>query len=164
MKYSLFLDICRNDYRAILEMTRKAIELCPDDLWDKSLDDEPAFWQQVYHTVFYTDFYLSEAPDKFRAPTFNRDGMSNLEETPGDAPSKEQMLQYLEEAVERCEAALSKLTAKELEGENRFPWTGPTLAHRLIYNIRHSQHHVGWMNSILSRKANCAAEWIITAD
>jgi hypothetical protein len=58
---------------------------------------------------------------------------------------------------------LGSLTTEQLEGKNNFPWTGPTLAHRLIYNIRHAQHHVGWMNSILSRKTGTAAEWVITA-
>ena len=58
---------------------------------------------------------------------------------------------------------INKITPNQLERENTFTWTGPTLAHRLVYNIRHAQHHVGWLNSILSRKAGQAADWVITA-
>lgn len=34
--------------------------------------------------------------------------------------------------------------------------------HIVLYtNIRHSQHHVGWMNSMLARKTGKSAKWVI---
>jgi hypothetical protein len=34
---------------------------------------------------------------------------------------------------------------------NIMPWSGPTLADRLVYNLRHAQHHIGRLHSILGR-------------
>jgi hypothetical protein len=162
MKDSLFLDICRNDYRAALQMTRRAIELCPEELWDQRTD-EPPFWQQAYHTLWAVDFYLSDSPETSRKASFVEGEATNLKHVPANAPSHQQIQNYLEEVSRKCETVLDKLTPDQLEGDNTFPWTGPTLAHRMIYNIRHAQHHVGRLNSILSRKADCAADWVITA-
>ena len=161
MKDSLFLDICRNDYGAVFQMVREAIELCPAELWDERTD-EPPFWQQAYHTIMYVDFYLGESPQSFCRPSFAGDEDGNLEFIPTRAPSPQQMKDYLEDVSQRCEITLNKLPPDQLEGENTFPWTGPTPAHRLIYNIRHAQHHVGWLNSTLARKTGKAAGWVIT--
>jgi len=162
MKDSLFLDICKNDYSAVFQMLHKAIELCPDELWNQRTD-EPPFWQQAYHTIFYTDFYLSESPGSSRKVSFVEDEAANLEHIPANAPSRQQIQDYLGEISRNCEAKIERLASAPLDGENKFPWTGPTLAHRMIYNIRHAQHHVGRLNSILARKTGKAAEWVITA-
>ena len=66
------------------------------------------------------------------------------------------------EVKAKCVRVLEKLSSKELEGKNSYFWTGPTLAHRLIYNIRHAQHHIGQLNSILRQNGNDAATWVIT--
>jgi len=161
MKDSLFLDICRNDYRAVFQMLRRAMELCPDSLWDERTD-EPAFWQQTYHTLWGIDFYLSDSPEMSRKASFVEGEATNLKHRPANASSRQQVQDYLEEVSKKCEVLLDKLASASLDGENTFPWTGPTLAHRLFYNIRHAQHHVGWLNSILSRKVGRAAEWVIT--
>jgi hypothetical protein len=162
MKDSLFLDICRNDYRAVFQMVCRAIELCPDSLWNERTN-EPPFWQQAYHTIWAVDFYLTDSPEKSRTPAFVEGEAANLDHIPAAIPSRQQILEYLEQVSGKCDAVLNSLTVEQLEGKNNFPWTGPTLAHRLIYNIRHAQHHVGWLNSILSRKTGKAAEWVITA-
>jgi hypothetical protein len=161
MQDSLFLDICRNDYKAVLQMVREAIELCPEELWDERTD-EPPFWQQVYHTIFYIDFYLGDELKDPRVDKFIEGEASNLDHKPSTTPSRDQIKGYLEEVSERCEAALNGFTLEKLEGENKFHWTGPTPAHRLIYNIRHAQHHVGWLNSMLARKTGKSAGWVIT--
>jgi len=160
MQDSLFLDICRTNYKAIFKMLDEIINLCPDELWNVRTD-EPPFWQQLYHTIFYTDFYISEAMWTFKSPTFVEDKANDLEYVASEAPSREQMQDYLEEAKKNCMSALEKMTSEQLEGENPFHWTGPTPAHRLVYNIRHTQHHVGWLNSMLARKTGKSAKWVI---
>ena len=160
MKDSLFLDICLNDYRAIFQMVRRSINLCPEELWNERTD-EPPFWQQTYHAIFYTDFYLSNSPAESCQPSFVEAEAADLNHVCSDVPSQQQMKKYLQQVSKNCKITLGALTGEQLEGKNNFPWTGPTLAHRLIYNIRHTQHHVGWLNSILSRKTGKAAEWVI---
>jgi hypothetical protein len=157
----LFLEICRNEYRAVLQMLGDAIEACPETLWDQRAD-EPPFWQQAYHALWWLDFYISDSPQAFQHTSGVPGQAWELEQAPEDAPPKEQLLDYLDRVAIKCEATLDRLTAGQLGGENTFHWTGPTLAHRLVYNVRHAQHHIGWLNSALSRKGGRTAKWVIT--
>ena len=68
MENILFLDICRENYLTLIQMIEQAITLCPDKLWEeKTL--HPQFWQEVYHTMYYLDFYFGtnwqKKPDRF---------------------------------------------------------------------------------------------------
>ncbi len=159
MKDSLFIEICRNEYHALIQMLQKEINLCSDDLWNKEID-EPPFWQQVYHTIYYLDFYLGDnskkRPERFTVK-------ENLNEKMEETLSKQELLKYLADIEKKCDIVLENMTTKKLEGKNSYFWTGPTLAHRLIYNIRHSQHHIGRLNSILRRHMGDASKWIITS-
>ena len=160
MKGSLFLDICRNYYGAVFQMLRSAIKLCPKALWDERAD-EPPFWQQAYHALWATDFYLNDSPKGYRQPSFVEGQATDLAYKPIKTPTRQQILDYLEEVSSKCDLLLDRLDSAQLEGKNTFSWTGPTLAHRLIYNIRHAQHHIGRLNSILSRKDKRPAAWVI---
>jgi hypothetical protein len=106
------------------------------------------------------DFYLSESPDQYRPPTLAAKGAQTLKTAPDDTPSKRQIQLYLGKTRRRCDAFLDGLAKGGLDAENPFGWTGPTVAHRTVYSLRHAQHHVGWMNSILSRRAEKAADWV----
>ena len=142
----------------MFQMLRRAIELCPAELWDQRTD-EPPFWQQAYHTIWGIDFYLSDSPENFRSASFIEGEAANLKHIPTKTPSPQQINDYLKEVIQKCETVLNSLTTEQLQGENAFPWTGTTPAHRHIYSIRHAQHHVGWLNSILARRTDTAAEW-----
>lgn len=163
MKDSLFLDICKINYRAIFKMIRNAMDKCPESLWYERTD-EPSFWHQVYHTVFYIDFYLSESPQNFQKPETIISVTPDLGKMPENTLSQQQIADYMDTVSKKCKEVLDGLTPTELEGENKFGWTGATLAHRLIYNIRHAQHHVGRMNSILERKVGGSVGWVITSE
>ena len=158
MKDSLFLDICKNEYRALIEMLHKAINLCSEDLWEKEMENPP-FWQLVYHTIYYLDFYLGDSPKKHEE---RYEIKENLNERLKRSLTKEQLKNYLVATKKKCNSVLEKLSVKELEGKNSYFWTGPTLAHRLIYNIRHTQHHIGQLNLLLRQNENDASKWLIT--
>jgi uncharacterized damage-inducible protein DinB len=132
--------------------------MCTEELWNKEID-EPPFWQQAYHTVFYLDFYLGDNPKK---PPDRFGFKENLNEKTEQMISKQELLDYLSDVEMKCDQILKELTMEKLEGKNSYFWTGPTLAHRLIYNIRHSQHHIGRLNSILRRHMGDVSKWIIT--
>jgi hypothetical protein len=51
-------------------MLRSALDACPYELWDERADGTP-FWHLAYHTFFYTDFYLSDDANAFRARDFH---------------------------------------------------------------------------------------------
>jgi uncharacterized damage-inducible protein DinB len=157
MKTELFLEVCRVEYEAVIKMLEEAIKLCPDEIWNKTLD-EPPFWQQVYHTLHYLDFYLGDNPKTFEKRFELKE---NLNERTDEILTKEQLSSYLTAIKKKTTKVLDEINEKKLEGKNSYFWTGPTIAHKLVYNIRHSQHHIGRLNSILRRCANDASKWVI---
>jgi len=161
MEDAIFIAACQENYGAMFQMLRQTLNLCPEALWDDRTNGEP-FWQRAYHALFYTDFYLSESPESFK-PTFFVQGAADLEQYQGSVPTRPHLLDYLGSLSRNCEKALAGITPTALAGANTFPWTGATLAHRLVYNIRHTQHHIGDLNAILSRHNEKAAEWVITS-
>ncbi len=160
MKVSLFLDICRENYLALMKMLEQAITLCPDELWINN-SMQPQFWQEIFHTIYYLDFYFG---DNWKKKPNRFDLEENLGEIPETILSKEDLQTYLNEVREKCVNLLGNLTKEDLEGKNSYFWTGATLSHRLIYNIRHSQHHVGKINSILRANGIEAAKWVVNPD
>ena len=158
MKDSLFLDICKNEYYALIEMLYKAINLCSEELWDERTETPP-FWQLAYHAIYYLDFYLGESPKKHEQ---RFDVKENLDERMERILTKKQLKDYLIAIKKKCNRVLESLSAEKLEGKNSYYWTGPTLAHRLIYNIRHTQHHIGQLNLKLRQNGDDAVKWVIT--
>ena len=74
-------------------MIEQAINLCSDSLWsDKTY--QPQFWQEVYHTIYYLDFYLGTNPNKHEE---RFEFKENLEEIPETIPSKTDLLEYLKD-------------------------------------------------------------------
>jgi len=159
MDNALFLDICRSQYGGLFAMIDKAVRACPESLWDAQGDGAP-FWQQAYHTLQSVDFYFSETPKSFRPPAWAEPKMGNLKETPAASPTRRRILAYLRETRNRGKALLDSLASAPLDAANPFEWTGPTIAHRLVYNLRHAQHHVGVMNFMLARHGDRPADWV----
>ena len=160
MKDSLFLGICRNEYHALFEMLHKAINHCPDDLW-RNESKSPSYWLLVYHTAFYLDFYLGFSPDKHKN-RFDISGPFDLTAKLERVLTKKELKNYLISIKKKCNKVLDSVSRKELEGKNTYSWTGPTLAHRLMYNVRHAQHHIGQLNLMLRYHKAATAEWVIT--
>jgi hypothetical protein len=111
----------------------------------------------------YAEFHLGDSPRAYKKPEFVEAKADDLAFTPSRTPSKEQMLSYLEQVSRKCDAVLDELGSEQLEGENAFGWTGATLAHRLVYNARHIQHHGVGSIPCCREKTGTAAAWIITA-
>jgi hypothetical protein len=158
---SLFIDACGKQYRAMFAMLREAVKNCPRSAWAERTD-EPAFYQQALHTVVWLDIYLGESREDFKPHPGLPKGAHDLSAPPGRPPTKRKVLDYIDKIGRKCSAKLRKLDAAALQSKNPFHWAGPTLAHHMIYNLRHAQHHLGMMNSILRRKGAKPAKWICT--
>jgi hypothetical protein len=154
-----FLDVCRRQYAAFYAMFRQRVLQCPAGYWSVC-GGEPPFWQQVYHTLWWSDFYLSESPQAFRQPSFMGENVQDLALAPEAAPSREQLLAYLDAVVAKGAALMECLEAGGLDAQNPFYWTGPTVGHRLFYNLRHAQHHLGWLDSYLHRASAPPMGWL----
>lgn len=159
MQYALLIAVLRNEYGAALQMLTQALETCPADLWDLRQDEFP-LWQQAFHALWYADLYLSFAPEPFEN-TLGSGEIAGFKLTPEEPLSRPEMVAYATHVRAKAEALLERVTDEELAGPNeRLHWTGPTLAHRLAYNVRHVQHHIGEINSFLTRHGAKGPDWV----
>jgi len=163
MDDSLFIDVCRRQYQAFFAMFRQRLQACPTEAWDVRGADPPV-WQQAYHTLFYTDFYLSDTPGSFRLPACGAEGLDDMAIIPERSLALQPLLEYADEVARKLDDLLGRLAGGGLDAENAFPWTGPTVSHRLVYNLRHAQHHLGWMDSYVHRLGAAPSDWICSAD
>jgi len=151
--------ILRRQFEPTLEMLRRAIQECPDEVWDAQ-DEEAPFWQQAYHTLFWLDLWLSDPHEEFEPPSFHiRDAVA-LVKTPCQSFSREQIEGYLEEVYAKCGKFLDGLTLDALDQESTILGKTWTVADRLLGQLRHVQHHVGYMNGLLRRQTGSAPGWV----
>jgi hypothetical protein len=69
-------------------------------------------------------------------------------------------LTKLTEIRAAVEARLTKLDdAALLEPERAHPWTSQTRVGKLLYNLRHIQHHLGEVNAELIRRGIEGVSW-----
>ena len=161
MDDQLFLDVCARQYKALFDQFRGLLKVCPDPLWDRAEQEAP-FWQQAYHTLFWCDLYLSESPQAFAPHPMGRGQAQDLDKRQDFTLSRGELVGYLQTVEAKLDARLKRFESGGLAGENPFGWTGLTAAHNLVYNLRHAQHHCGWMASILRRNGAQPPEWICT--
>jgi uncharacterized damage-inducible protein DinB len=148
MDHSLFIEIHLDQFNAVFDMLSEAVASCPLDLWDDRRFGPP-IWQLAYHALDSLEFYMGDTPDSYRVATFGLPD-SDLANKPGKAPSQQEFTQYLHTVRANCSAFIRQMTPDEWNQPNAFPWTGRTTAHRLTYNLRHLQHHMGAINLILA--------------
>ena len=56
-----------SQFGAALSVLNQSVVQCPDDQWEGHVGNQ-AFWHVAYHTLFYTDLYLSPHENSFQPP------------------------------------------------------------------------------------------------
>lgn len=158
-------------FTAALQMLRQTIEICPNALWDDRSDGSP-FWHLAYHTLFYTDFYLSKDDTTFQAREYHIDKANFLPgdykefggivTTPEKAFSKEQLLDYADHCLQKCEQVLGRVTDEQTLQRCGFWWYELNIGEFLLNNLRHVQHHTGQLTFMLRRRGGIGIEWMGT--
>ncbi len=150
-----------NQYEAALSALHYCMNNCPDTEWNNEHGDAP-FCQVVFHTLFYTDFYLENDEAGFKEQEFHRNNtilFKDYEELEykkaRNLYSKNECANYLKHALEKCRMTLFHASDESL---NEKPPIRPSIATRLelhIYSIRHIQHHaaqLGLRIQLLTKK------------
>lgn len=144
-------------FGASIDMLENAIAACPDELWDA----ESKFWYNAYHTLFFFDYYLSEAPKSFSPPEpFTLSELDPAGAMPERTYRKEELLAYLNFCRQKCHDFISGITAdsdhKRFVNEAR----NYSIPEILIYNMRHVQHHVAQLNLLLRQGMSHVPKWV----
>jgi hypothetical protein len=147
-------------FGASLDMLERAIVACPEALW---LDDEGTtpYWYLVFHTLFWTDLYLSGAVEGFRPPPpFGLEELDPRGVMPERGYSQDELLTYLTACRAKLAETLTGLDDATARRRHAFRWGEVSFGELLLYTMRHVQHHVGQLNLLLRQRLDAAPGWV----
>ncbi len=144
-----------------VEMLRRAIEACPDELWERHAETM-GYWFLAYHTLFFVGFDLHPADEPYSSPPFDRFEYE-LQRVPppyGVPYAKGDLLAYLEQTLQRVRTVVSGLRggdSVEVRGSGRL---GIPALEVVLYELRHVQHHAAQLNAWLRREGVEPPGWV----
>lgn len=150
-------EIVWKQFGASLDMLENSMKACPEEVWSSKSE----FWYITFHTLFYTDYYLSKEPSVFMPPDpytlseFDPEGIM-----PDRVYSKEELIQYLHFIRDKCRNRLTTddmndTTARFIDYRKNY-----SFLEIMIYNIRHIHHHIGQLNIWLRQHADLPSKWV----
>lgn len=148
-------------FGASITMLENSVNACPDALWD----GKQQFWYNVYHCLFFLEYYLTLAPANFTPPApFT---LSEFEDTkPERVYTKQELLVYLKANRQKCYFLINGLTEEQATSYwiNASKTMQYSIIEILLYNMRHVQHHTAQLNQLLRQNINHAPDWVFRAD
>ena len=145
MKLETVKQLITNQSKAAASTLNACIDICPEAGWDGPVVNYK-FCQAVFHTLFYADYYLGLTDEDFRKEPFHRENAhvfrdyEELEPRPPvllyEKPWNENVSSVLLPAVPRRRRCRDGRVADGRDENSRGRIPG-----RLVYNIRHLQHH-----------------------
>jgi DinB superfamily len=157
-----------SQFHAALAMLKSAVDQCPDEHWHGRVGTWP-FSHVAYHTLFYTDFYLTKNEESYQRPSLHREeypvfGGTKLphdQEPISDLSiPRGVILEYIEFCRQKVNERIAAETAETLAGPPGFPWYKIPRAEFLVNNVRHIQHHTAQMSLYLRRVAGIEVRWV----
>ena len=150
----------KSQYHAALEMMRRCITQCPDDLWLDGNHVNP-YWRIVYHTLYYFHLYLHQDLEDHKPWMHHRKGAqsmtldSDIEVVPY---TKAQMLDF----VSFCDGFVdNQVDGLDLtRGDCGFHWYQVPKVEHLMVNLRHLQHHVAQLQDRLRAHSSVGIGWV----
>lgn len=151
-------------FGAALQALENTIRECPPDVW-ASEGQEPNYWYIAYHTVFWTDYYASETPDKAQFRPLAPLTTSEFDNTglPERMYSQAEVLGYLAHVRVKVKAFIASLDEEKLGQRFTVPRRDFTYLELTIYNMRHVQHHAAQLNLLLRQRTQTATGWVFRA-
>jgi hypothetical protein len=164
-------EILWNQLGASIDMLINVIANCPDNY----LVTNKRFYYIAYHSVIFLDYYLTIPPKDFSPilPFTIKEADERPEGSiddliPDKFYSKQELIDYLKSSRLKCENLIDRLTNEEIlnarftedfeAGAMDYP-----ILEILLYNLRHTQHHVGQLNLMIRQDLDIHMEWAFRA-
>lgn len=141
-----------SQYEAALSMLNQCVAACPAEHWDAKIGNGPFRWV-VYHTLFFTDLYLSPSNEAFELRELHHRVGDEREDRACLGLQHDEALEYVTICHEKVPIALAGETPESLAGPSGFSWYPIPRGELHLNNIRHIQHHTGQLSAYL-RKVN----------
>lgn len=158
----LITEALRNQFDSTFHMVDILVKVCPPEVWTESFNSVP-FWQQVFHYVYYIDFWMREKYDnsEWRSMIFDDAYTTDLyaDSYDGLFISQDDMHKYLDAIhakVRRIFDALDDalLNISVYKNDPRH-----TYVDVIVGQIRHIMYNVGYLNGILRELGMSESDW-----
>lgn len=150
-------EILLRQFKPAFKMISKIVETCPKAIWAQRNIDPP-IWQQVYHVLYGIDYWFSETKESFVPPAFKKEVNSVLGEESSGFIEQEDMVGYLKFVEEKAERFIIRISVNKVTSPSRIyaKWTNLDV---IMEQIRHLQHHLGYLNRVLLKCKIKPIEW-----
>ena len=142
--------VLTSQYEASLCMLNQCLEACGDKQWEGMIA-HGSFRYIAYHTLFFTDLYLTPDEKQFVLRDLHQTGGDERGDELSPGLPKDQTLEYLKIVRAKSVDVIGKETEQSLAGASGFDWRKTSRLELHIYNIRHVQHHTGQLSAYLRR-------------
>lgn len=149
-------EIIARQTQACLDMLARAIENCPETLWEERLWNDPgapglsAYWYLIYHCLFWADVDLTGGVEGFTPPApFTLSELDPAGLLPDRVYTPAELLAYLNYTKRKAREKITGLTGEQARMVGR---GGVSYAERLVNTIRHIQEHTAQLNLFLGQK------------
>jgi hypothetical protein len=164
--HDLFDTLMGHQFEAALCMLNACVNRCPDAVWNSRVANFK-FCQVVFHTLFFTDFYLGQNEELFRQQRFHRANehfFGDYEEFEDRLPvrlyEKAPIHAYLEHCRTKATEVWAAETAQTLRERSGFGRRDFSRAELHVYNLRHIQHHAAQLSLRLRLDTNEGIPWV----
>jgi len=149
--------IIARQFEPAFRMLRNLIESCPKALWSQK-NIEPPIWQQFYHVLYGLDYWFSGSKEAFIAPQFGSGVSSVLGESSEGVIEQAELAGYLNFIMEKALNFISELAEDKLSAPSAMyaKWTNLDV---IMEQLRHLQHHIGYMNRVYLKCKIQPVEW-----
>jgi len=146
-------------YQSNLAMMQSLLEDCPDELWTKAFAGVP-FWREAYHALFWIYNFVGPKDKRFHFQPFGKDIDPRLFTLPNNTCEREEAIQYAAQTMVYIDQVFEAMTFDELNGPDEYDESEfRNVYHRLMYGLRHGQHHVGKLTAYLNLEGIQLNHW-----
>lgn len=143
----LWNDLLDQQYEAALCTLNHCMVNSPEAAWQGNVVNM-TFDQVVFHTLFFTDYYLGQNPEAFTRQDYHQthaEFFADYEEMEPRVQVQRYTKESLDSYLQFCRAKASETLAAEsiedLSAACQFPPKSFSRAELHVYNVRHIQHH-----------------------
>lgn len=157
----------KSQYRAGMKVLKDIVEQCPDSAWNDPGHGLRSIWRVVFHTLFFTDYYLQKDPSCVPKWAKHRDEAqylgpvfwdNNRAPKPCDPCTKADMMGYWADLDQRIDALVDAIDLES--SESGFPWYKMSKFEHQLVNLRHLQHHAAALSVRLRQSDDIAIKWV----
>ena len=150
---------------AALQMFEFGLNQCDDERWSEPVVNM-SFNQLAFHTLFFTDLYLSEDIPSAKNQPFHAhhasvfEGYEELKERSQRGNYERSFINlYLQFVWKKWSDVLNKETEASLRLEAKFNWLDMNRSELHFYNIRHVGYHIGQLSLLWQQEKGSGIPW-----